>query len=114
MKIGGPAVSGYAEDGKWTKDFLKYLTADGKRVPLDFFSWHIYTTSPDKMLEKCVLVRSLLDKYGYTEAESILNEWNYVHDWSDTVTAFRKSKREYEGGKWDSNYGYVDEIPRGK
>ena len=31
-----------------------------------------------------------------------------------TVTAFRKSKREYEGGKWDSNYGYVDEIPRGK
>ena len=31
-----------------------------------------------------------------------------------TITAFRKSKREYEGGKWDNVYGYIDEIPSGK
>lgn len=31
-----------------------------------------------------------------------------------TITAFRKSKREYEGEKWDSVFGYVDEIPPGK
>ena len=26
-------------------------------------------------------VRSLMDRYGYGDAESILNEWNYVRDW---------------------------------
>ena len=31
-----------------------------------------------------------------------------------TITAYRKSKRDYEGGKWDDVYGYIDEIPRGK
>jgi hypothetical protein len=27
--------------------------------------------------------RALLDKYGFTETESILNEWNYVRGWLD-------------------------------
>ena len=28
-------------------------------------------------------MRALMDKHGYTKAESILNEWNYVRNWSD-------------------------------
>ena len=28
-------------------------------------------------------MRALLDKYGYKDAESILNEWNYNKNWTD-------------------------------
>ena len=37
----------------------------------------------EKIQEKIRLARELLDKYGFTETESILNEWNYVKGWSD-------------------------------
>lgn len=80
LKIGGPAVSGYAEDGKWTKDFLEYLTSDGRRVPLDFFSWHAYTVYPEVIREMNAFTRKLLDDAGYTETECILNEINYLED----------------------------------
>ena len=83
LKIGGPSVSGYAEDGKWTKNFLKYLTEGGRRIPLDFFSWHAYTTDPDVVREMNEFTRNLLDKAGYTETESILNEINYIENFTD-------------------------------
>lgn len=87
LKIGGPAVCGYAEDGKWTKNFLKYLTSDGKRVPLDFFSWHAYTTEPDVVREMNAFTRNLLDDAGYTETECILNEINYLEDFYDNYVS---------------------------
>ena len=31
-------------------------------------------------------VRECLDEHGYTEAESILDEWNYVRDWNEGFT----------------------------
>ena len=30
-------------------------------------------------------MKGLLNKYGYQNAESILNEWNYVRDWADPL-----------------------------
>ncbi len=83
LKIGGPAVCGFAENGKWTKDFLRYLTADGKRIPLDFFSWHSYTNNPQCIREFQSFVRKNLDDAGYTETESILNEYNYLENFQD-------------------------------
>jgi hypothetical protein len=83
LKIGGPAVCGYAEDGKWTKDFLAYLTAGGRRVPLDFFSWHAYTEYPCVIREMGEFTRALLDAAGYTETESILDEYNYLENFTD-------------------------------
>lgn len=76
LKIGGPAL---AHDLEWAEDFLCEMQK--RNVPLDFFSWHIYCSEPEAMLEKAGRVRALLDRYGYREAESILNEWNYVRDW---------------------------------
>ena len=73
LKIGGPAI---AHDMQWADDFLAQLTA-----PLDFFSWHIYAAEPARVLERAATVRGLLDKHGYTQTESILNEWNYVRGW---------------------------------
>ncbi len=70
LKIGGPGNSGRFGIAE---EFLAQLKA-----PLDFFSWHRYTSSPEKVTEKVQVVRDLLDKYGYTETESVLDEWNYI------------------------------------
>lgn len=77
LKIGGPAIAGNFE---WAEAFFAHLCAT--KTPMDFFSWHIYATKPEDISARCRLARELMDKYGFSGAESILNEWNYVKDWS--------------------------------
>ena len=84
LKIGGPALA--SKTGAWTDGFLTHMTANGKHVPLDFFSWHWYGTDPANMLSRAHTVRNKLDAAGYHDAESILNEWNYVANWGDRWT----------------------------
>ncbi len=76
LKIGGPAICGYME---WSESFLGEMQK--RNVPIDFFSWHIYTTEPHRIARMSEQVDALLAKYGYSHAESILNEWNYVRGW---------------------------------
>ena len=78
LKIGGPALAG---PHGWTDDFLAFLRETN--TPLDFFSWHVYTMEPSVMTEFAVWVKERLVKYGFTQTESILNEWNYVRGWTD-------------------------------
>ncbi len=78
LKIGGPAA---CNPNNWCCIFLEYMR--DHNVPMDFFSWHRYTVSPKMLADLCVMVREWLDKSGYTETESILNEWNYVKGWTD-------------------------------
>ena len=78
LKIGGPAIAGNLG---WGERFLKYCR--DTQTPLDFFSWHIYGMYPKAIADRCKTVRALMDKYGFGEAESILNEWNYVKGWGD-------------------------------
>lgn len=73
LKIGGPALA-YRLD--WAEEFLAQLKA-----PLDFFSWHIYATTPEKIGTRAQQIREMLDRHGFAGAESILNEWNYVKGW---------------------------------
>ena len=75
LKIGGPAIAGKLA---WAEEFLAQLKA-----PLDFFSWHVYACTIEKITTRATKVRELLDKYGFTETESILNEWNYVRGWEN-------------------------------
>ncbi len=86
LKIGGPAL---AHGLDWAERFLQQLTA-----PLDFFSWHVYAWNTEKVVDRLLSVRRLLDKYGYTETESILNEWNYVKGWTgdDWLYSLRMEK----------------------
>lgn len=78
LKIGGPALAG---NEVWAKDFLCEMQK--RCTPIDFFSWHIYCTSPRAIIQKAERIKKLLIEYGYETAESHLNEWNYVRGWKE-------------------------------
>lgn len=82
LKIGGPALAGPSHTD-WIEGFFQRLTSEKERVPLDFFSWHVYSCTVEKILNYSKIIKDNLIKYGYNEAESILNEWNYVKGWSE-------------------------------
>ena len=75
LKFGGPALAGL----DWADPFLAYMRKH--KVPIDFFTWHRYDTSPRSIASLCDIARGKLDKHGYMKTESILDEWNYVKDW---------------------------------
>ena len=102
IKVGGYGCSGFygmpADEGHnalegadpftldeyfiiFMRDFLKYISSDEHKAPLDFFSWHSY--SPVHMaLEQAEYCRWLLNRYGFENTEDICNEWNtspHVH-----------------------------------
>ncbi len=54
--------------------FLEYIKAHG--CPLDFFSWHSYSTAADNV-RWASFVRDRLDSAGYADTEHTLNEWNW-------------------------------------
>ncbi len=88
LKIGGPSMSSLDNGGgTWIRNFLASLTEDGKRVPLDFFSWHAYMDDPQVIVSMEKYLRDHLDKAGYTDTESILNEYNYLEGWTDLFIA---------------------------
>lgn len=78
LKIGGPAL---CEDNDWAENFLSYCSRHGVRM--DFFSYHLYAGNVEAFEQKNALMKSLLDKYGYGDVEMILNEWNYLANWTD-------------------------------
>ena len=87
LKIGGPALCSVTDSIDIFEDMMKYLT-EGERAPLDFFSWHMYGSSPKEFERKIKVVDDMLNKYGYGDAESILNEWNYVKDWANLLESY--------------------------
>ncbi|MBO5649714.1 MAG: hypothetical protein J6S76_07350, partial [Clostridia bacterium] len=46
-----------------------------------FFSFHIYSSKPDKIAMQPVIAREFLNSFGYYDTETILNEWNYIRNW---------------------------------
>lgn len=56
------------------KNFLAYIQAHGS--PMDFFSWHSYTTTK-KNDQYIKYVKASLARAGYGDAEIICDEWNY-------------------------------------
>lgn len=55
--------------------FLQYISSTEHHSPLDFFSWHSYADSRGTVLA-AKYVREQLDRYGFGNAETMLNEWN--------------------------------------
>ena len=56
------------------RDFLSCVAEH--KAPLDFFSWHLYSDDPEEFAIHARRARQLLDTYGFTETESIMDEWN--------------------------------------
>ena len=88
LKIGGPAISvtPCEFNAWWMEDFLKVLKKNGKKVPMDFFSWHCYNKNPYIFGNQAIELRKYLDNAGYAETELILDEWNYLIDFCDHFT----------------------------
>ena len=62
--------------------FLDYITKHG--TPMDFFSWHSYTTT-EKNEQYISYVNKKLQKAGYGSAEIIVDEWNYNPTENDKI-----------------------------
>lgn len=93
LKIGGPAVVG--GNYGWINDFLSEMHR--RDVPIDFFSWHIYCRTPAEMMKRAHDMREMLDRNGYKDTESILNEWNYIKNWSDGYVESLKTIHSMKG-----------------
>src|SRR5690606_1824799 len=59
-----------------TYGFLEYIKEHN--LPFDFLSWHAYPRNPQTAISMGLRVRAMLDEYGFHEAESHFNEWNYM------------------------------------
>ena len=101
LKIGGYASSGfYAIDvkhdwekgeriSKFPKYFDRFLAFARKRsLPLDFFSWHLYTDEPERIINHAKYVRRKLDDAGFFKTESIIDEWNRIEFGSMDANTF--------------------------
>ena len=77
--IPGPHAKNEQHFIQYAHDFLAYISSEEHKSPLDFFSWHSYS-QPDEAFAAEDYCRRLLAKYGFDEAEDILNEWNPTPD----------------------------------
>ncbi len=73
VKVGGPALAQHMD---FLEGFLEYC--EKRATPLDFVSWHIYATQAQEVVARAEQVRSLMERHGFADAESILDEWNYA------------------------------------
>ena len=82
IKVGGPALCCY--DETWFREILGACKQEGL-VP-DFISWHGYVENPMTFNETAEKARAMLDEFGFTKCEMIVNEWHYFgyreYDWN--------------------------------
>ena len=81
LKFGGYSANGFnLEDNsdystEFFGDFLKYVTAEETKAPLDFFTWNSATNNPQTNQKVANFVREKLDVAGLNECESICGAW---------------------------------------
>lgn len=97
LKIGGYASCGfYAMTRENPSDYLKsfmtffdeffdYITAKETYAPIDFFSWHLYSSNVKELRKHAEFVEEALKKYGLENTESVLSEWNFDHGQYDIL-----------------------------
>ena len=88
LKVGGYAGCGFYAVNRegmndfykgfitWFEDFLAYVSKNS--LPLDFFSFHLYTDDAREIVTHAEYARDRLDQAGFKQTELIFNEWNYV------------------------------------
>lgn len=73
LKVGGPVLAG--SEGPFLEGFLAYCK--NHKIPLDFVPWHQYGTQPSTLRSSAIKLRDLLNEYGFSKTESVLDEWSY-------------------------------------
>ena len=80
VKSGAPAYNKYFVE--FFQGFLDYI--EEHQPPMDFFSWHSYTTT-EVNTRWIKYVKENLEKAGYGDAEIICDEWNYNPTENDKI-----------------------------
>ena len=57
LKIGGPGMTGGSKNFAWAQEFLTEM--EKREVPIDFFSWHRYTKTPEDTLERATRIQKM-------------------------------------------------------
>jgi len=102
LKFGGAAFAGTG--GDWGAAMVKEFASE--KIPLDFYSWHAYETNPSVYGEHARWVRTMLDVNGYTNALSVVDEWNYVKGW-DVHALGGYSRNVWLGDKNDKCAAFI-------
>jgi hypothetical protein len=91
IKVGGYASCGFYAINRpgvtdfyksfvtYFEDFLKYITTADSAAPLDFFSWHLYTTIPQEIVTHAEFAAAKLKEFGLDSTENIFDEWNVIN-----------------------------------
>ena len=79
LKIGGPAFAYLPGCRDFAKKLFKRLDKDNSK--LDFFSYHCYAKDMEWFSEMINIAKDFIDEVGQSQAELILNEWNYIRGW---------------------------------
>jgi hypothetical protein len=71
-RVGGPALAGVRSP------ILPALleACDKEKIPLHFVSWHIYSSSPERVRGTIEYAKDLLAKHPTLKPETFLDEWN--------------------------------------
>ncbi|MCY3018951.1 MAG: hypothetical protein NTW87_07985 [Planctomycetota bacterium] len=101
LKVGGPSLgytgrvtAGRFEPGEFLLRFL--ARCKERALPLDFFSWHLYTDDPSECMLRAQGIRAALDRFGFAQTELHFNEWNYLpgNDWKPMTIQGQPALRE--------------------
>lgn len=74
LRIGGPALANL--ESSFSQEILTYIVSH--KLPLDFCSWHCYSSGLVSPVRRARWLREFLDNAGYTHTLSILDEWDYT------------------------------------
>jgi xylan 1,4-beta-xylosidase len=72
-RVGGPALAG--AHSALLQALLEFCRTN-HGAPLDFVSWHIYSSDPKAVRGTIAYVKNLLSHYPELKPETILDEWN--------------------------------------
>ena len=96
LKIGGCGFTG--PENEFIIEFFEYITKQDPKPPMDFYSWHCYNFTPAKYIQKAKIARDIVTRYGYGDAESILDEWNLVYGWdAETQPENYRAMKDHRG-----------------
>lgn len=111
LKVGGYAAALPMIETEFFDGFLRMCRDEG--LPLDFFSWHLYTDDPLKVRELSLFVRERLDRNGFHGTESHYNEWNFFDaDWATLFLPGNEHVRRdlFERGKGPAGASFAAAV----